>query len=75
MQMPKNFPVGLKNTRLMIGDGALLTEGFDVLLRFFQFISGNRREKVMLNLIIQSPIPEASEGVSPDIARAKYLLM
>ena len=75
MQMPKNFPIGLKNARLMIGDGALLTEGFDVLLRFFQFISGNRWEQVMLNLVIQSTVPEVSEGVSLDIARAKYLLM
>ena len=75
MQMPKNFPVGLKNARLMIGDGALLTESFDALLRFFQFISGNRRKKVMLNLVIQSTVPEVSERVSLDIARAKYLLM
>jgi len=66
--MLKNFPVGLKKARLMIGDGTLLTEGFDNPLRFFQSISGNRWEQVMLNLVIQSTVPEVSEGVSPDIA-------
>ena len=65
--MPKDFPVGLKEARFMIGDGALLTKGFDNLLRFFQFISGNSREQMMLNLVIQSAVPEVSEGVSSDI--------
>lgn len=70
MQMLKDFPVGLRNARLMIGDGALLTEGLDDLLRFFQFIPGNGRKQVMLDLVIQSTVPEVSERVSLDIARA-----
>ena len=52
----------------MIGDGVFLTESFNDLLGLVQFIPGNSREQMMLNLVIQSPVPEVSEGVSSDIA-------
>ena len=59
----------------MIGDGVLLTVGFDDVLRFFQSIPGHGREEMMLDLVVQSAIPEVCEGVSANIARREHLLV
>jgi hypothetical protein len=64
----------LKYARFVIGDGVLLTVGFDDVLRFFQSVPGHGREQMMLDLVVQPTIPEVGQGVSFDIARSKHLL-
>lgn len=68
MQIAQNFPVRLKHTRLVIGNGMLLAVGFDDVLRFFQSVPGHGREQMMLDLVVQPTIPEVSQGVSFDVA-------
>lgn len=75
MQILKDFLVGLQEARLVIGNVMVLAESPGDVLRFFQLIPGDGREKVMLDLIVETPIPEIGEGVRPDIARTEHLLM
>ena len=74
MQAVQDFPVGFQHTRLVIGDGVLLAEGFDDLLRFSQSVPGHGWEEVMLDLVVQTAIPEIGEGAGFDIAGSKHLL-
>ena len=74
MQVAKNLPVGLEHARFVIGDGVLFTVGFDDVLRFFQSVPGHGWEQMMLDLVVQSTIPEVSEGVSANITRREDLL-
>src|SRR5258706_5409507 len=74
MQITQNLPIGLKHSRLVIGNGVLLAVCSDDLLRFSQFVPGHGREQVVLYLVIQRAIPEVSQGMGPDIAGGKYLL-
>ena len=71
----EDFSIGLKKTGLVIRDTALLAEGFDDLLCFSQFVARDNRQQVVLDLIIQSTIPEISNRMCPDVARTQYLLM
>ena len=52
----------------------LLAEGFDDLLRFSQSVPGHGWEEVMLDLVVQTAIPEIGEGAGFDIAGSKHLL-
>ena len=74
VQALKDFPVGLKHARLVIGNRALLAEGFDEKLRFSQSVPGHSREEVMLDLVVQTAIPEIGEGAGFDIAGSEHLL-
>ena len=75
MQMLEDFPVGLKKTSLVIRDSAFFTEGFNDLLCFSQFVSGDSRKQVVLDLVIQPAVPEISDRMRPHVARTQYLLV
>jgi hypothetical protein len=68
MQVLENFLVRPKHTRLVIGNSMLLTKGFDEALCFLQAVSGHAWEQVMLDLVVQSSIPEIRHGVPFHIA-------
>ena len=75
VQMPEDFPVGLKKTGFVIRDTAFFTEGFDNLLCFSQFVPGDSRKQVVLDLVIQPAVPEISDRMRPDVARTQHLLV
>jgi len=52
----------------------LLAEGLDKRLCLSQFVPGHGWEQMMLDLIVQSAIPEVDQGRALDIAGCKHLL-
>ncbi len=75
VQMPEDFPVGLKKTGLVIRDTAFFTEDFNDLLCFSQFVSGDSWKQVVLDLIIQPAVPKIRHRMRPNVARTQYLLV
>src|SRR5947209_10467385 len=73
MQVVEDFLVRLQHTRLVIGKSMLLAEGFDEALCFSQSIAGHTWEQVMLDLVVESSIPEIRKGVRFHIASRHYL--
>lgn len=75
VQILDDLPVGLQEAGFVVSNGMFLAEGFDDVLRFFQFVPGNGWEQMMLDLVVQAAIPEISDRMSFDIARTEYLLV
>ena len=75
MQILDDLPVGLHEAGLVVSNGMFLAEGFDDVLRFFQFVPGNSWEQVMFDLVVQTAIPEISNRMGFDIAGTEYLLV
>ncbi len=73
MEEVQNFLVGLQHTGLAIGNGVLLAEGLDQGPCLSQSVPGHGREQMMLDLIVQSAIPEVDQGRALDIAGRKHL--
>jgi hypothetical protein len=58
MKVLQEFPVGLQQPGLVIGEGMRVAECFDNRLRFFQFVAQDLREQVMLDLVYPlTPFP------------------
>ena len=74
MEKVQNVFVGLQHTGLAISDSMLLTEGLDKRPRLPQSVPGYSWEKMMLDLIVQSPIPKVDQRRTLDVTRCKYLL-
>lgn len=55
MQKGNNFPIALEGVRLVVTKAMLFTIGPDYFLRASQFIQGEGREQVMLNLAAKRP--------------------
>lgn len=75
MQVVENFSIRLQPARLMIGERTCLAKGLDDALCFTQVVARHTGEKVMLDLIIQSSVPEIGEGVGFHIACRLHLAM
>ncbi len=73
MKVLQEFPVGLQQPGLVIGDGMRLAERFDDRLRFSQFVARDLREQVMLDLVVQSTVPEVGKGVGFDVSGGDHL--
>jgi hypothetical protein len=68
MQVLENFLIRPKHRSLVIGDRVLLTKGFDEALCFPQAVAGHAWEQVMLDLVVESSIPEIRHEVPFHIA-------
>ena len=75
MQVLQNLSKGLKHSCLMIRDIMFLTKGLYNLLRLFQFVAWHTWEEVMLNLIVQSAVPEIGNGMGVNVAGSEYLAL
>ena len=75
MQVVQNFLIRLQPTCLMIGARTCLAEGLDDALCFTQIVTRHTREKVMLDLIIQSSVPEIGERMGFHITCRLHLTM
>ena len=73
MEMLQDLFIGLENRGLIIGNVVLLAKISNDVLDFFQSVSGNAWEEVMLDLVVESAIPEIREGAWFDIARREHL--
>ena len=73
MKVLQEFPVGLQQSSLIIGDGTRLAERFDDRLRFSQFVARDLREQVMLDLVVQTTVPEVGKGVGFDVSGGGHL--
>jgi hypothetical protein len=69
----QDFPVRSKHAGLVIGDGMGLAEGFDDFLRFSQFVPGHVREQVMLDLVVESAVPEVGKRVGFHVSGGEHL--
>ena len=68
MQVLEDFSVGLQDARFVIGNSMLLTKGFDEALCFLQAVSGHAWEEMMLNLVVESSIPEVRHRMGFHVA-------
>src|SRR5215212_1588427 len=73
MKVLQEFPVGLQQSSLVIGDGTRVAERFDDRLRFSQFVARDLREQVMLDLVVQTTVPEVGKGVGFDVSGGENL--
>ena len=73
MKVLQEFPVGLQQPSLIIGDGTRVAERFDDRLRFSQFVARDLREQVMLDLVVQTTVPEVGKGVGFDVSGGEHL--
>jgi hypothetical protein len=73
MKVLQEFPVGLQQPSLVIGDEMRVTERFDDRLRFSQFVAWDLREQVMLDLVVQTTVPEVGKGVGFDVSSGENL--
>jgi len=73
MKVLQEFPVGLQQPSLVIGDEMRVTERFDDRLRFSQFVAWDLREQVMLDLVVQTTVPEVGKGVGFDVSGGENL--
>ena len=73
MKVLQEFPVGLHQPSLVIGDEMRVTERFDDRLRFSQFVAWDLREQVMLDLVVQTTVPEVGKGMGLDISGGENL--
>ena len=73
MQVLEDFLVGAQHTRLIIGNSMLMAEGFDEALGFSQIRAGHTWKQVMLDLVVQSPVPKVCNGMGFHIASCHYL--
>ena len=74
MEKVQNVFVGLEHTGLAIGDCMLLAEGFDEWPCLPQFVPGHSWEQMMLDLVVQTAIPEVDQGRTFDVAGCEHLL-
>ena len=73
MKVLQEFPVGLQQSSLIIGDGTRVAERFDRRLRSSQFVARDLREQVMLDLVVQTTVPEVGKGVGLDVSAGENL--
>jgi hypothetical protein len=73
MKVLQEFPVGLQHPSLVVGDEMRVTERFDDRLRFSQFVARDLREQVMLDLVVQTTVPEVGKGVGFDVSGGENL--
>jgi hypothetical protein len=50
-----------------------VAERFDDRLRFSQFVARDLREQVMLDLVVQTTVPEVGKGVGFDVSGGEHL--
>ena len=73
MKVLQEFLVGLQQPSLVIVDEMRVTERFDDRLRFSQFVAWDLREQVMLDLVVQTTVPEVGKGVGFDVSGGENL--
>jgi hypothetical protein len=73
MQVLEDLPVRPQHRSPVIGDRVLLTKGFDEALCFSQTIAGHAWEEMVLDLVVESSIPEVRHGMRFHIARSHHL--
>ena len=73
MQVLEDLPVRAEHGRLVIGNRVLLTKGFDKALCFPQAVSGHAWEEMMLDLVVESSIPEVRHRMRFHIASRHHL--
>ena len=73
MQVLEDLSVGLEHASLVVGDGVLLAESPDDRLRLSQLVTGQPREEVVFDLVVEATVPEVGDRVGYDVAAGQYL--
>ena len=73
MEMLQDLSVGPKCARLMVGNIVIPAEALDDRLRHFEPVAGQPREEVVLDLIVEAPVPEVGDRVGQNVAAGQHL--
>src|SRR5262245_54930174 len=73
MEELQDLDVGLQRATLSIGYGTLLAERSHDSLRPLQLVPRHAGEQVVLDLVVQSAVPEVGERVSLNVATGQDL--
>ena len=60
--------VGLEHAGLVVRDGVIPAEAPDDRLRFFELVTGQPREEMVFDLVVEAAVPEVGYGVGYDVA-------